>query len=365
MTQSDIYDYENRHKGRDGTPFIVSFLVTNRCILKCKHCFYHKTTKHTNIKGQEEMTIDEYLKLSKSMEPFWGALLCGGEPYMREDFHEIVRILHANNKIGAAASTTNGQLTSKIIKQISLVCSQNKDLLFTLNLSFEGFEETHDFIRGKGTFKRSIQSWKECKNLTREYNNLRLGVTFTINTINQNEAPEFINWVIKELQPNVYALLKIRQSPRGGEELKDISLEKYSAAKNVLTKYIKEGKLGDIDQLATYGSAFFCHYVYHTIASGKRSFFCHAGKHGALINYNGEVNVCEIFPDEQCSDLPLKMGNLRDYDMDFLKLWNSDNALKIKQMVGRHSVCKQCTHETEGILPSMFFEPNVYDISKI
>ena len=59
------------------------------------------------------------------------------------------------------------------------------------------------------------------------------------------------------------------------------------------------------------------------------------------------------------------MGNLRDYDMDFIKLWNSEQALKVKQLVNRHKVCEQCTHETEGILPSIYFEPNFFGIDSI
>ena len=50
--------------------------------------------------------------------------------------------------------------------------------------------------------------------------------------------------------------------------------------------------------------------------------------------------------------------NLREHDMDFLKLWNSESAMKVRQMVNRHECCKECTHETEGILPSIYFEPN-------
>ena len=52
------------------------------------------------------------------------------------------------------------------------------------------------------------------------------------------------------------------------------------------------------------------------------------------------------------------MGNLRDYDMDFLKLWNSAKALEIKGLVNRHAACEACTHETEGLLPSLYFAPN-------
>jgi hypothetical protein len=54
------------------------------------------------------------------------------------------------------------------------------------------------------------------------------------------------------------------------------------------------------------------------------------------------------------------MGNLRDFDMNFLKLWNSKQAMEVKQLINRHEICKSCTHETEGILPSIYFEPNFF-----
>lgn len=354
----NFFDYQNRHKNRDGTPLIMSFLVTNRCVLKCKHCFFHKTTKITNEKDSKEMTVDEYLKLSDSMEPFQMALFCGGEPYIRDDLYEIIKIFHVNNKVERGGTATNGQLTENIIKQIILICSQNKSLQFGINFSLEGFEETNNRIRGKGTFEKSMQTWKECKKLARQYDNLNLGVVFTMNTINQNESVEFMEWVIKELQPDVYGLFKTRQFPRGGNELKEISLEKFNCARKKLTKYIKDMDLGVTP-------AIFSYYVYNTLVKQKRAFHCHAGKHGGFVNYNGDVNVCEVFPDENCSNLPLKIGNLRDYDMDFLKLWNSEKALEVKKMVGKHQVCRLCTHETEGILPSMYFEPNDSDINKI
>lgn len=348
-----------RQLKNNATPLTVSFLVTNRCTLKCKHCFFHSSSLQSLNKNNDELTIDEYIKLSKSMGFFSSALLCGGEPFMREDFHEIIKIFRYNNGVQWFGTATNGQLTESILKQVELICSQESNQNYSLTFSFDGFEEQHDEIRGVGTFKKSMETWKECKKLSKKYKNLKLGITHTMNSINQEISKDFINWSISEMEPSAFTLLKIRQSPRGGESLKNITEYNYNEASKELDKFIGQGKLGDVNQPKTYVPSMYCRYVHETIVSNKRSFTCYAGKHGAWINYNGDVNVCEIFPDEKCSDKPMKIGNLRDYDMDFLKLWNSDNAINVRNLVGKHTACEQCTHETEGILPSAYFEPNI------
>lgn len=351
--------YYQRYLFQDGTPLVFSFLVTNRCFLKCEHCFYHETLAKSNMrKSPEELNIDEYRKLSHSMEWFLMGLFCGGEPFVREDLHEIIYIFRKNNQMPWSDSATNGQLTDEIVRQVELICKQDKDKVYSLSFSLDGFEEQNDTVRGKGTFKKSLETWKECKIIAQKYGNLELNFSTTMNSINQDSLAEFFKWGINNLEPDRITLLKTRQSPRAGEHLKDIELVNYKNARSAIGQGIKEGKLGDLNKPQTYMMISATNYVYKTMVTGKRSFICHAGKHGAWIDYNGDVNVCEIFPDTKVSGESLTMGNLRDYDLDFLKLWNSERALTIKQLVNKHKACEACTHETEGFIPSLYFEPN-------
>ena len=89
-----------------------------------------------------------------------------------------------------------------------------------------------------------------------------------------------------------------------------------------------------------------------------REFYCYAGTHGAYIDYNGDVNACEILGDYNCTSHPFLMGNLKDYNMNFINLWNSEQAQIVRNTINRNKCCEKCTHETEGILPSIYFEPN-------
>ena len=229
-----------------------------------------------------------------------------------------------------------------------------------LTFSFEGFEEQHDYTRGEGTFKKAMESWKEMKKLEAIYENLNLAIVSTITNVNQEILPDFFEWSAEEMKPSAMSFLLVRQSPRGGMFLKDIEFENYQKTRETLNRLITEGKNGDFNSPLAYIPSSYYYYITKTLKTQKRSFMCYAGKHGAYIDYDGEVNVCEILADSHCTDKPLAMGNLRDYDMNFIDLWNSEKARFVKQNVNRHEMCESCTHETEGLLPSVYFEPNFF-----
>lgn len=357
--------YQKGHLFTDATPLTMSFLVTDRCNLRCKHCFNHRVEKTNYEKVRNELTIDEIEKMSKSMRFFLNALLCGGEPFLRDDLHEIVRLFRVNNHAKAFSSSTNGQLTDRIITQMEKISQYSKYENYSMNFSFEGFEDENDEIRGKGAFKNSLQTWNECKKLNKTYGNIIQNVVVTMNSVNQTTLPKFFEWVYETMKPDRIMMLLVRQSPRGGEYLKEVDPKNYNIARKCLEEYTLKGMNGKVEVPTTYIPASQYHYTSKTLKSGKREFLCYAGKHGSFIDFDGEVNVCEVFNDVTCNSKPITMGNLRDFDMDFQKLWNSEQALKVKQLVNRHKVCEQCTHETEGILPSIYFEPNFFGRNSI
>ena len=48
------------------TPLYLTFFVTNRCNLKCEHCFY---SAELNLPTQE-MTVEEINRMASTMDPF-------------------------------------------------------------------------------------------------------------------------------------------------------------------------------------------------------------------------------------------------------------------------------------------------------
>lgn len=354
-------NYINRYQRRNffyyDTPMTISFLVTNRCNLRCQHCFNNKTV-NKELREEKELTLDDYEKLSKSLKFVASGLFCGGEPFIRTDLHKIVNIFKNNCNMQYSSTTTNGILQDSILDQTEKIVSQDKRKRFVLNFSIDGYEREHDITRGEGVYKKCIETILEVNKLKKKYKNLQTGIVTTMTTINEEIVADFFEYISEEVKPDVISLLKVRQSPRGGEYLKDINLDNYKKAKDKLIQLFVEGKNGNPNSPVGYYPLAFYDIIEKSIKHNLREFYCYAGIHGAYIDYNGFVNACEILGDRECSDNPVGMGNLRDYGMDFGKLWNSEEAQKARNYVNRHKCCENCTHETEGILPSIYFEPN-------
>lgn len=353
MIQNLVHSYYKNHFFFYPTPMTVTFLVTNRCHLRCKHCFNSKLDD-----DGKELTLSEYELLTNNMGNISSALLCGGEPFIRNDFHQIVYLLRKKCNLQFCSTSTNGQFTDSIISQTEKIVTEYPDRRFVVNVSIDGFEEQHDALRGNGVYSRAINTISELRLLRKYHSNLQIGIVSTLNTFNENNLDQFFAYISKEAKPDVISLLLARQMPRDGEYIKRINSDNYEKAKKMLYELFKDGKNGNYNSPLAYFPFGFYDSISRTLRTGKRGFYCYAGKHGAYIDYDGTVNVCEIIGDSKCSDHPLTMGNLRDYDMDFKTLWNSENAMKVRAQVNCQDCCKACTHETEGLLPSIYFEPN-------
>lgn len=355
MLKKFLASYQKRHLHEDGTPMTNTFLVTNRCNLQCAHCFNHLSPKNLI-----ELNLDEYEKISRSMSFFASALFCGGEPFLREDLAQIVNIFRNNNNVQWISATTNGTMPERIIPQLEEICLQDRNKSFVINFSLDGFKEQHDIIRGRGVYDKCIATIKEANKLREKYGNLNIGVVSAISTINEMVMTEFFQHIADELQPQVINALLVRQSPRAGEKLKNVSIENYKKATAKLLELHHAGKNGDVENpLAKIPFAFY-NYIDKSMNSGKRTFQCYAGLHGMVMRTDGEVNACEVLNDAGCSLNPITMGNIRDFDYDFMRLWNSEQALEVKKRINRADCCLGCTHETEGLLPSIYFEPNQF-----
>jgi MoaA/NifB/PqqE/SkfB family radical SAM enzyme len=339
--------YAKRHVNHYGTPLMLSILITNKCNLKCKHCFYHETLN----KGSEfpELTLEEYERISKGMSNFLTGIFCGGEPFMRPDMSEIIRIFQKNNNMMLADSASNGQFTDNILEQVEKILKASPYLSFSLGISFEGFKNEHDNIRGTGTFDNALLTWRELKKLKKHYSKFELYICSTINTLNEQVMSDFLEWAYDFLEPEKVSLLKVRQSPRAGDEIKRIDLLNYLNCIEVIEKHINQLDTYKLNKPQTYLLSSINNYIFDGEINHRKQFVCYGGLHGGFIDYNGDVSVCEVMP---------TIGNLRDFDYNFDLLWNSQSANVIRNNVNSSEKCSICSHEAEGLLPSLYFEPN-------
>lgn len=172
--------------------FFVQLHLTERCNLKCKHCYQ-------TGRGVDEMSLPEVKtavdEISETLDE-WKELydidfsrsfnVTGGEPFLRNDLFEILSEM--GTKGFDSYLLTNGILIDK---------TKAKDL-FSLGVkgvqvSIEGPENIHETIRGKGSFSASLRGVNDL---------LDAGLTVTLNvTLSSLNAGFFMD--IIELSSNL------------------------------------------------------------------------------------------------------------------------------------------------------------------
>lgn len=119
--------------------------ITNRCNLKCKHCFVFREGNPNIPTSENEMSADVMIRKIKKYRNKYGIfsmVWMGGEPLLRKDVLVPGIKLFPRNVV-----TTNGTLPLVNLGKNTKYC-----------ISLDGPEEVNDEIRGKGTFKRVISN---------------------------------------------------------------------------------------------------------------------------------------------------------------------------------------------------------------
>jgi len=147
-----------------GAPFVVGWAVTNRCNRKCAYCALWKKDEAELTTAQVFGVVDELYGMGARMISF-----TGGEPIVREDMGRIVSYVH--DKGIKVKLNSNGALVKKKIREL-----KGLDLL---TLSLDGPEEVHDVIRGKGSYRETM----EAASIARE-NNIRVNFATVLTGLN-------------------------------------------------------------------------------------------------------------------------------------------------------------------------------------
>jgi len=92
------------------SPYYIQFYVTGLCNLKCRQCNIVETNSRLH-----EVTLEEIEIIARNIRSIGGGivLLTGGEPFVRRDMHEIVRIFKASKldvRLQTAGLATSEQL---------------------------------------------------------------------------------------------------------------------------------------------------------------------------------------------------------------------------------------------------------------
>jgi Fe-coproporphyrin III synthase len=315
----------------------VIFFVTSICNEKCRHCFYWE---ELNQRG--DLKFEHIEKISTTMPPITDLWISGGEPFMRKDLPDIIELFYRNNHIEWVNLPTNGLFKDRAHLWLERVLTNCPKLRIDLNVSLDGFEETHERIRGvPGCYQKTVDMMRSLPPLVEKHRQqLRVNMNTCLNGENADELIPFMNFVYHELPVDGQYVQLIRGNPLDSclrtiplDRLKEI----YDFVRVLYEKYAERmfrhfgslsrrgAKTFYVGTLALHNKIQFANYLQST----QWPMACTAGETFCVIDYNGDVRACELRG---------KLANLRDYDYDFSRFWADQlRRLELKQII-----CDQC-----------------------
>ena len=305
--------------------FFIQLHITERCNLRCSHCYQDGNRAGEMTLGEIISIMDEVSEMIAAWDEAYSVqfessfTVTGGEPFLRSDFSAILGAM--NQKGFDTYILTNGTLISREkARELANLGVRG------IQISLEGPEQIHDSIRGAGSFAASINGI---------HNIVNSGIELTLNTtLSEINAPYFMDMITLASALGAQKLGFSRLVPSGGGKRLFNKMLSTDAVEELYRKIfsLNTGDLkivtGDPVALqyrspeqAAYGSS---------VPSGG----CAAGVSGLTIMPDGTITPCRR--------LPIPIGNaLTD---SLREIWATSDVLNsLRDQTLYQGKCGDCS----------------------
>jgi MoaA/NifB/PqqE/SkfB family radical SAM enzyme len=317
------------------SPITLTLSVTAACQSYCKTCQIGKLYRANPQRSENDLTLQEIEKIFKSLGPIYFFNISGGEPFLRKDLPDIVRLACQHLKPRIIHIPTNAIASERIrdltIKSLEIINRVSSRIPFTVKPSIDGVGKIHDEIRGvKGNFKRLQKTISYLKEIEQEYPNFHLELGTVISNFNidhLSEIEDFVHSLGVQSYRNEVAEQRTEFFNLDDQITPDA--QTYEKLIREFAAKIREN-VGEKRKLARVTESLRLVYydlVTRILREQRQVIPCYAGISNVHINYDGEVWPCCVLGYSQ------PMGFLRESDYDFYKLWHSDRADEVRKYI--------------------------------
>ena len=289
----------------DGALDLLILHVTDSCNLKCSHCFVDSA--HGELQD-----IDKIIDNAGVVN---NILLTGGEPFLRSDIAEIISTADTKSNVWI---NTNGFNPLKIKEELGVVsCGMEHNL--TVSVSIDGFEKTHNKIRGNDkSFERALDTLRVLQLLRKSNPRMTVMVNTTVMPENMSEIIE----LGEELAIGFDLDYHNFEIVRGDSSVHAMFRAKYAQTDRLFSRLLSLIK-GHYPEYHLVNDYKFRLQLDKALLNIDWPFPCLAGDRAAVVYANGDIAPCEILPTR---------AKLKDFG------WDIKRALK-----GISDECSECS----------------------
>jgi radical SAM protein with 4Fe4S-binding SPASM domain len=298
-------------------PLTLHLELTDSCNLQCRHCSAGQLPRNKQMMDLED--IEGLFKSMKKIGTFRLGLT-GGEPLLREDLFDIIDLAIEYGL--SPCLTTNGLLlTERIAEELG-----QRELAW-LNISLEGASsQTHDYIRGKGTFNDII------KKIAMVSKHCHFSLAFTLMKSNFHEARACARLAERVgAQAAVFRPLYPVGTANQHSELM-LSFSDYLEALNDLAAMEKELNTSYIQFCNTHPWGPQTRIESRSMV--YRNFGCGAGNLVCSVSASGDISPCSYLPSTYIA------GNIKDLPLE--RIWSKSMVFNHIRSLKGNTLCDGC-----------------------
>ncbi|MFE3599938.1 radical SAM protein [Streptomyces sp. NPDC059142] len=342
-------------------PQEVSLQLTYRCNLRCSHCYQWNEQgffrDFSPSRQRTELDLSVVEDVLANTAPLRSKLfLWGGEPLMHSRFGEVAALLERYPR--TVNMCTNGLLFKRKLDDL-LRIGENLNLL----VSLDGLGEDHEALRGKGTFRRTVENIETMLRLQREGRfRGELSLSCMVSHATVGKMYEFMEWAeelgvntvyfqfpwyispevagaMDELYEKSFAWLQPDTGTKKptwhsytyqlpAEQLPVLRDSMRRLAERAWRVRVRYQPQLDVDEVED--------FILGTSRPAQKRSKCLAVSNRMEVHADGNVSSCKFFPE-------FVVGNL--YDTPVEELWQSEPFRQVRRTLaegGMMPVCSKC-----------------------
>jgi MoaA/NifB/PqqE/SkfB family radical SAM enzyme/ubiquinone/menaquinone biosynthesis C-methylase UbiE len=170
------------------------FHITDKCNLACRHCMFSCSPADTATMALEDFSSFFLQAFDLGARTFF---LTGGEPMVHPDFEEICTRVLAQSPDTCLVILTNGLLVDAFLPFLSALPQERVHF----QVSLDGEQATHDWIRGKGTHERLLNGLGGLTAINRQ-----VSLAMAVSQYNLDEMPGLVDVAARYDITNIHYL---------------------------------------------------------------------------------------------------------------------------------------------------------------
>ena len=286
--------------------------------------------------AKQNLRLDEIETIFESLGPVYFFNVSGGEPFMREDLAEIIRLACVHLRPRLIHIPTNAILPERIARTTRSILADmdryaDASVPISIKPSIDGIGELHDHIRGfEGNFRLLERALEILLGMQREHPRLHVDLGTVVSNYNVDHLDEIEDWVHgRGIESYRHEIAEQRAEFHNlGDPITppvDVYEDVLESFKMRIIRNIKGKALLTRNTEAV-------RLVYYDVAARilreqRQVTPCYGGISNIHMNYNGEIWPCCVLGDEHA------FGNVRDWHYDIKALLCSDQARRARKHI--------------------------------